>query len=129
MRWRNRSSVAINVTFQLLVILVTDPRVARDYFLWWSHYYYYYFVIWTNLMKSNAFHNHIYYKINFYYCRIVLFKIWNLNSTIWNLNSIIIGWLIFYISKSIKHVLHATCKPSFSIRVEIMCVIFFFYGS
>ena len=90
-----------------LIILVTDPRVARDYFLWWSHYYYYYyFVIWTNLMKSNAFHNHIYHTIIFYYCRIVLFEIWNLNSTI-------VGWLIFYISKSIKHVLHATCKPSF----------------
>ena len=88
-------------------ILVTDPRVARDYFLWWSHYYYYYyFVIWTNLMKINAFHNHIYHKIIFYYCRIVLFEIWNLNSTI-------VGWLIFYISKSIKHVLHATYKPSF----------------
>ena len=80
-----------------IYLLVTDPRVARDYFLWWSHYYYYYFVICTNLMKSNAFHNHIYHKIIFYYCRIVLFKIWNLNSTI-------VGWLFFYISKSIKHV-------------------------
>ena len=38
-------------------------------------------------MKSNAFHNHIYHKIIFYYCRIVLFKFWNLNSTI-------VGWLI-----------------------------------
>ncbi len=70
-----------------LLLLVADPRVARDYFLRWSHYYYY-FVIWTNLMKSNAFHNHIYHKIIYYYCRIVLFKIWNLNSTI-------VGWLIF----------------------------------
>ena len=79
--------------------LVADPCVARDYFLRWSHYYYYYFVIWTNLMKSNAFLcqkkkknnaflNHIYHNIIFYYCRIVLFKIWNLNSTI-------VDWLIF----------------------------------
>ena len=39
-------------------------------------------------MKSNAFYNHIYHKIIFYYCRIVIFKIWNLNSTI-------VDWLIF----------------------------------
>ena len=38
--------------------------------------------------KSNAFLNHIYHSIVFYYCRIVLFKIWNLNSTI-------VDWLIF----------------------------------
>ena len=53
--------------------LVADPRVARDYFLRWSHYYYY-FVIWTNLMKSNVFHNHIYHKIIFYYCRDLLLR-------------------------------------------------------
>ena len=70
-------------------LLYTSHRPARcaRLFLWWSHYYYY-FVIWTNLMKSNAFYNHIYHKIIFYYYKIVLFKIWNLNSTIAN-------WLIF----------------------------------
>ena len=31
MRWRNRNSVAINATLQLLDILVADPRDAWEY--------------------------------------------------------------------------------------------------
>ena len=73
-----------NIAVGLLWVLVANLRVACDYFLRWFDCYYY-FVIWTNLMKSNSFHNHIYI---FCYYRIILFKFWNLNSTI-------VGWLIF----------------------------------
>ena len=63
-------------------------------------------------MKRNAFHNHVHHKIIFSYCRIVLFKFWNLNS-------IIVGWLICTSLSQLYTFCMQHVNPIFG-KVEIM---------
>ena len=63
--WLNRSAATLNSMFQLLDILVTNPRVAHN-----NHFYdsfiNFFLTIKTNLIKNNVFDNHIfiYYRNN-----------------------------------------------------------------